>query len=334
MDKEISKHVLFNYFAGKATPKQKRQIEVWLSSSHQNQETFFQWMEEWERKNSKYDFDVKGSFAMLKERILASDLQDKPSVSRKRTNSRVGYFWQEWKRMAAVFLLLSVATAAYFFILRGEDATIYQTGYGEIQTIVLPDQSTVRLNANSRLTFSDDWKDEDTRQLWLEGEAFFSVVHTENDQKFVVHSNNVEIEVLGTEFNVNSRHKITQVVLNSGKVKLNYKAKESVMMVPGELVEYAEGDETFKRKTVNPGRYTSWRNNQLIFKQTPLHEVIQLLEDNYGLKVVVTNKDIRNKTFTATLPTDDAEVVLKALSKSFKLTVRREDHQVILAPDR
>ncbi len=88
-----------------------------------------------------------------------------------------------WHKVAAVFIGLVVLSASLFFILQRDNTLQYRTQFGETKNLLLPDSSTVILNANSKLTYSSDWNSKDLRKVWLEGEAFFSVVHTANDQK-------------------------------------------------------------------------------------------------------------------------------------------------------
>jgi ferric-dicitrate binding protein FerR (iron transport regulator) len=72
----------------------------------------------------------------------------------------------------------------------------------------LPDNSTVILNANSSLRYQENWEAELLREVWVDGEAFFSVVHTHNHQRFRVNvTDDLKVEVLGTEFNVKDRRK-------------------------------------------------------------------------------------------------------------------------------
>ena len=102
-----------------------------------------------------------------------------------------------------------------------QSTSTYVTRYGETQTILLPDSSTVLLNANSRLTLSTDWTD--TREVWLEGEAFFRVRKIKRitspasaeHVKFIVRTDRLNVEVLGTEFNVRQRSEKTAVLLKS-----------------------------------------------------------------------------------------------------------------------
>src|SRR6185437_3682694 len=81
-----------------------------------------------------------------------------------------------------------------------------RTGYGEIKSVLLPDSSVVTLNANSKLRIPEQWTEASGRQVWLEGEAYFAVQKkAATAEKFVVHTTEVDVEVLGTKFNVNAR---------------------------------------------------------------------------------------------------------------------------------
>lgn len=244
-----------------------------------------------------------------------------------------------WQKMAAVFIGLMMLSTLFVLMLQFNGTTKYVTDYGETKTIILPDNSTVTINANSTLEYKSGWDGDGSREVWLDGEAFFSVVHTTNHQRFIVNTSDLGIEVLGTEFNVNNRRRGTKVVLNSGKVKIKLSASpvngekqdepKEVMMKPGELVEYSEGERKLTKKEVDVESYTAWRDNKLVFEDTPLNEIVQILKDNYGLEVMIENNEVMQRKFTATYPADNVDVLLNALSKSFNMKMSRKENQVV-----
>jgi len=229
--------------------------------------------------------------------------------------------------IGGVLLLLGVCYQLFFASYTQE----YITAYGEVRTVELPDGSEVMLNANSSLRWKGGWASPNIREVWLNGEGFFLVVHTEHDQKFVVHtSQGLSVEVLGTKFNVNDRQERIQVVLNEGKVKV--KAPETYekerLMKPGELLEYSE--EGIHQQAVNTELYTSWRNNVLQFENTPLSEVFSLVKDNYGYEVHFEDSSIAQLRFSGFNAADDLKLLLQTLSKSFKLDIRKRDNVLII----
>lgn len=245
--------------------------------------------------------------------------------------------WQLWKWAAAIaFFLLS--TYLVYLHLTDYGMTKIQTAYGESSTFFLPDSTKVTLNYNSKLTYATDWYSHEIREVWLSGEAFFSVVHRSDHQKFLVHTDELQVEVLGTQFNVNSRRGNTKVVLDEGKVrlKLTDEARQPVKMdmTPGDLVVYSENSKSFTKEVVNPKDYISWRNNKLTFTATTFSEIGQLLEDNYGLKVVFRNPGLKHKKFTGSSAADNPDELFEKLTLLFDLTIVKKNNQVIFKTNR
>ena len=135
------------------------------------------------------------------------------------------------------------------------------------------------------------------------------------------------VEVLGTAFNVSERRGTTEVVLNSGKVAF-YLKDEKVMMKPGEQVIYSPELKKYEKKIVNPEEYTSWRKNLLIFDDTPLSEIAQLLQDNYGFDVSIENEEIGDKLFNGTVGTDQIDLLLSAIAEAHRISVTRKNGTV------
>jgi ferric-dicitrate binding protein FerR (iron transport regulator) len=208
----------------------------------------------------------------------------------------------------------------------------YTTAFAQTQTITLPDKSVVTLNANSTLKFSRNWSDKH-REVWLQGEAFFNVTNKQDGKtKFTVHTTSLDIEVLGTSFNVNNRRRNTTVVLNSGKVKLKtgqIDNTDSLIMVPGEQVVFSEEKFAFTRKNVNPENFSSWIHQKLIFENTPLSQIAHLLEDNYGFQVRFGQPDMAQRKFTATIPAGNINTLLTAISESFNIGISRQGKELL-----
>ncbi len=242
-------------------------------------------------------------------------------------------FFHPSLRVAAAFVGVFLSAFVLYMLLNNHDQVVHQTEYGQTTTVELPDHSVITLNGNTQISYADTWKEDQPRELWIEGEAYFSVQHTKNNQKFIVHANHLDIEVLGTEFNVNNRSGNTKVMLSSGKIRLNDTQDErlvdDVIMQPGQYAELTR-DRTFELKSVNPKRYTSWKNKELVFDHTPMTEVVQMIENTYGLEVIIQHDDIKNRKLTGLLPSQDIDMLLNMLSDIFQLKVTRQDNQVFI----
>ena len=239
--------------------------------------------------------------------------EEQASTSRRR-------FLKYWSGVAATVVLLLIGSITYWVVSR-DNTVQYTTGFGVTQEITLPDKSTVVLNANSTLRYHKEWK-QGLREVWLEGEAYFSVVKDVNTpRKFLVHTEGLAVEVLGTTFNVNQRAKTTEVVLTSGRVKLNLDnpEQEKVLMQPGELVAYSSQTQRYVKQPIDTKIYTSWKDNLLIFKNQPLREIARTIEDRYGYVIRFDDPKIGEEHFTTTLPADQVDILFTMLTSSYDI---------------
>lgn len=227
---------------------------------------------------------------------------------------------------AAAVAGVLVVVAGWFF--RKEPSpVIYTSQFGENRTLTLPDSSQVVLAPHSTLrigTFGDK------REVWLEGEAFFSVRHQPGKATpFTVHSRSLHIDVLGTTFNVNNYNGNTQVVLHTGKVALR-QGEKVVMMQPGDLVEFKEQEHQYQRREVKPEPYTSWVKGTLTFEDIPLDTVAQRLFYQYGVNIVFEDTSLAKERFNATLPEANLQVVITALKEAFSLQVKADTNNTYI----
>jgi ferric-dicitrate binding protein FerR (iron transport regulator) len=232
------------------------------------------------------------------------------------------YWWYSAASVAAILCVI------FFFQIQKTNRVVIQTTFGETKSIVLPDSTTVILNANSKIAFADDWENQPVREVWLEGEAFFEVKHLQDDQPFKVKvDDGVAVEVLGTSFNVYHRTEETKVVLNSGQIRLSVptdtKLEEKIMMKPGDMVEVKS--KKYNKRSVDANLYVAWTHNKLILDYTSLGEIIQMLEDNYGVKVVVDHPGLLSQTVSGSMPMPEAERSVELIAKAFQLTVTKEN---------
>ena len=238
---------------------------------------------------------------------------------------------KEWFMIAASVALMVTMSVVYFWKNEGTWKE-YQTAYGETRSLVLPDGSSVVLNANSRLTLVTDWSQDAEREIWLDGEAFFSVIHKKDNKVFRVKTKEgVSVEVLGTTFNVYNRVNGTKIVLNSGQIRLSLPTTESsqdILMRPGEMVEYKA--QHFKKKAVDPKLYTAWTDNKIILNHTRLAEMVYMLKDTYGLDVKVSDPTMMEQTVSGSMPLGDAEVLLQQMAKAFQLRIKKEQNVIIM----
>jgi transmembrane sensor len=198
-------------------------------------------------------------------------------------------------RVAAAVLIVAAA-ALWLYNTYSTDKTItIATAAGEVKKITLPDQSTVTLNGKTTLSYSRSWDNELPREVWISGEGYFDVQHLNKDSlhvnpsdRFIVHCGDVNIEVLGTTFNVKARSGKTNVALLTGKIRIDYvnKSAKSLVMAPGDYVEYAGKEIMVNKKLAKPAQVTAWTNtDEISFTDATLKEITETLENRFGYTV-------------------------------------------------
>lgn len=305
----------------------------WIERPDHDTDTFW---ETWMRENPDHRATVEQARDILL--LIGTEEHIPTAEDQAEVWSRIAYTIHEvpekrygfgiWRYAAVLLGVLAMVTASWLFLHREKPVVVaYTTSYGETKRIVLPDSSVVRLNANSALRGSI--RKNGRREIWLEGEGFFSVVHESNNAPFLVHTSDVEVLVLGTEFNVNTRRVMTRVVLNNGavKLKLNGDGQQDIHMKPGEMVSYSTKTNQLSRRKVNPADYNAWLENMLIFNETPIAEVAVALQENLGVNLYIEDQDLQKELFTGSIPMSDVEIFFKTLSRSLHVVIVKKDNK-------
>jgi transmembrane sensor len=329
---------LANYIQGKCSPEEAKEIQKWLSTPEGEKYLLSQMDQDMallERKPEIMRNHPVQSLLLYHKitEALAAQQQLHPEKPVKIVSHlNKGLYQSRWYQLAAVLTGLLLIAFASWFIWGKENKIIYQTAYGETKQVTLPDGSTVFLNGNTILSYAENWDEQQARRVWLEGEAFFSIVHTANDQRFFVHtSEDFNVEVLGTTFNVLKRKDKTKVTLNTGKIRLNLKEEisaEPILMKPGELVELNDASSKIIKKAVNPEIYSSWKSSKMAFEDTSLADIIVLLEQTYGLTVEISDPSLLELKFNGTVPSDNVDILLEGFSQLFDLNIKRQGNHV------
>ena len=231
-------------------------------------------------------------------------------------------------KIAASFVLVACAAFFYYYLYSSGIISKIHTAFGEVKTVNLPDGSVVNLTPNSDLSYSTSLKTDAVREVWLKGEAYFRVTHkvsnhAPNGVKLIVHTNEINIEVVGTSFNVKNRRGVTNVALDEGKIRLRYiRKKEELFIVnPGEAVKVTKNHIITLDKNPLTLKGSFWTGNELHFDDQSLLEIKNVLADNYNITLNITDPALENLRFTGSTPINDLSILFSALEKSFSLTI-------------
>lgn len=308
---------------GEATEQEKELLEAY-------------WQEAL-KDSSLLDTSFSTEKEAIKKEIYVS-IRQRLGFEENRGNGRRFPFHRDMFKVAASILILVAFIAGWYLNLplAVEEIIAYgnhevHTNYGERLTVILPDESSVVLNGNSTLRYSKSWSDSKMREVWIDGEGFFAVQHTKNHQKFIVHTREgLDVEVLGTKFNVKTRAYGSEVLLTEGKVKLNVnnKTDSSVYLNPGELATMKKNK--LSKRLVKDKQYTSWVKSKLFFDKMPLAELAQILRDTYGLQVSFQNEELKDRELSGEISSASSDDILLAIAETFDIEVTRENDGTII----
>ncbi len=164
--------------------------------------------------------------------------------------------------------------------------------------LCLADGTVVTLNADSKIHYPDRFTGNE-RQVSLEGEAFFEVAK-DSLKPFVVKTNDIDVRVLGTAFNLKAypdEHQQTTLVRGAVEVFLN---KQQVILQPGEQATCIDQELRVERVDIRP--YIAWKNERFVFENEPLEAVLKKLERWYNITVFIQNPSLKQLRFTGNLP--------------------------------
>ncbi|WP_431123051.1 FecR family protein [Flagellimonas flava] len=225
--------------------------------------------------------------------------------------------YKKFLRVAAAIAIL--LTGSYFYVNTLDESVTTQLA--ERTEVVLPDNSEILLNADSRISYSEkNWDEE--RNVALKGEAFFKVA---KGKKFTVSTNHGTVAVLGTQFNVENRKDFFEVTCFEGLVSVTYNNTEtqlpagsSFVVIGGQVMDAPNPI------TAQP----SWVNNESSFERIPLEFVLNELERQFNIKVNTQNVD-KNLLFTGTFSNTDLNMALKSISTPSRMNYKLEGDNVL-----
>ncbi len=311
-------NLISKYLSGETSAEDRIYLEEKMKKDRKYKENFEDIKTLWNSLNYfEKSFD--------KERILKL-IKFKISQSKKQKKNNLIYTSLKY---AAVFIGLLVISVTIYRDLNNVKTIANNTG--KIEKIVLPDQTTVTLNQNAKIEYENSTIKGFNRKVKLTGEAYFEVSKKELE-KFIVETDNYDITVLGTKFNVRTYQNSNSVVLCEGKVFLNnFKIlNNQIVMKPGEIVKFNPVDNKFVKEKINPEIYTSWINKRMEFDDLSLNDLAKLLKVRYNKILIINNEYVQNKHISGSAPSDDVHLIVKALQSILKTGITEKNDTIII----
>ncbi|MDO6604948.1 FecR family protein [Arenibacter palladensis] len=200
--------------------------------------------------------------------------------------------------------------------------------------IELSDGTLVHLNAGSSLRYPVNFLSDGPREVFLTGEAYFDVTKNVSNS-FVVNVNELDVKVLGTQFNVSAygEDEFIDVVLVEGAVGLHKEDElqaDAVKLSPGQKGSYEQASNYIQVNEVNTSLYTSWMQGHLVFRDLTFNNILKKLERHYNVEIINFNEVLGNEVFNARFNSVAIEEVLGYFNDIHSIDFRIEENKVII----
>jgi len=303
------------YYNGQLSANEEAEIVAWINVNKENRSRFFQIKEQLDQEQMEHPL-LESSYDELKSKLLISEQFNS------RIPGQLRKIHLSFIRIAAIFLvaLVSGFTLAYAIIDNSKPVAgvvWFETRVprGEKSQLLLPDGSMVWINSESSLSYPSNFM-EGNRKIKLEGEAYFEVAKSPG-KTFLVKTNDYDIQVLGTKFNVTAYADFgrTETSLIEGKIEIQ-KGDKLISATPGQEIIFS--DNHFSIHQTNTSLSTRWKDDIFDFDKIPLKELIVRLERWYDVRIKISNPELNNITYSGIFKNE--ETIWQVLN-TFQLTL-------------
>ena len=312
----MDKDILYRFFEGHATVDEMKSVKEWAEASEENNRLF--------RRERK----------LFNAMVLVGHSKESGILTKE--NKKKNYFIREFLKIASIIIITVGVTAALFSI--GEDKDDVNIAMqtitvpaGQRVNLDLPDGTNVWLNAGTKMQYPISFM-QGKREVILDGEAYFEVAHNEKSP-FVVHTHALDVEVLGTKFNVEaySKRKVFETSLIQGKVRVKSPDNEkvSVTLHPNYKTTLKSGKLVVSK--IDDYNVYRWKEGLYCFKNKPFAEIMQDLERYYDLNIQLDKQGIAKVALTGKFRISDGlDYALRVLQNDVAFSYRRDkDNDVI-----
>ena len=321
--------IIIRYLDGSASLEEKRQLLQWLKESEKNRSDFTDTRDLWLSCNASADNELEVDIAL--DRLKMRIMNEHERIGKKTRRSFI-----RWYQAAAVLLVLF---GLYFWlsIEQTEPKLMVQnqliTAKGSKGKFTLPDGTVVWLNSESRLAYPDQFAD-GKRTVNLVGGAYFEVVKDEK-KPFIVKAGDVDVEVLGTSFNISSypfKDNIETALL-SGSVKISGPSvRKEIYLKPNEVFEYKRDLHAVSVKSANASLYADWIKDRLVFDNRPLSDILISMEGWYNMDIVCPEKFAESTYMSFTIRQEDIDEILRAMSFIIPISYQIKNGKAFIMP--
>lgn len=328
MNQTINEDILIKFILGEATKEEGLRIESWIAENPEHKKQYDHYKTIWEtskRVALESQVDENEAWERFKQRQSAHNREPANEVKPLKQWIHQSF----WIKSAAILVLISIGVWVSLSIFTNPmNATLTISTLNEIRTDTLSDGSIVTLNKNTVLSYPKNFAKNKRSVTLKEGEAFFTIIPNAT-QPFTIDVNAIEVKVLGTSFNIKTEKDRTEVIVESGLVEVS-KKDLMIHLKKDERIKIDRATHRFE-KTINTDQlYKYYRNNTFVANNTPLWKLVEVLNDAYGVDIIIQGNSLQNIPINTTFKNQSLDEILSIICETLAIKSDRDGDRIFL----
>lgn len=319
-----SQHIdlITRYLSGNADSGEIQQLEDWVQADPENKAQFKAMKKVWMLSGMEDGWQEVPTEALW-EQTSAKLFGEAKVVDMQAKTSPFN-----WLGIAAAVVLLLIVSV-FLFRNAFESKPYLAQAFAEAREVKLSDGSQITLNQSSLIRFQE-LNDQGQREVQLEGDAFFEVTR-DTLHPFVIRSQDIEVEVLGTAFYVDAREQEEeiQVIVESGRVAVRSSGQEEILTA-GDKAVFTKQDQKLRKAKNEDPNFMALKSRRLIFEGSPMEEVAFALSRQYGVDFVFEREELKSCPLDAEYEDEELEAILDIIEASLGITYERRGDRISL----
>ncbi|MEM9325099.1 MAG: FecR domain-containing protein [Bacteroidota bacterium] len=317
----VDEALVAKFFSQETTEEENDRLHQWREASAANQRQFKTWQVVWADTGAlkpwdqSLNQDLDGALDQVRirrEQILENELKHRATP---------------WVWRAAAVLLVGVGLGWYLF--SSQQSEVFEwVAEADPVTTALEDGTSISLNAGSRLEVRT--VSEKRREVYLQGEAYFEVT-PDPQRPFVIQTEKVKVEVLGTSFNVSETDGTQTIVsVEEGRVRLS-RGDQELILSAGQTGAYDHlTTDLALLEMEDTGEYRFWKTKKLVFRGQTLSDVISTLNRTYEQSIILADAALGDCLLTVSFEDESLDNILEVIAITLGLELSREEDQIVI----
>lgn len=316
----MTDELLIKFLLKETSEEESIAVQNWIDADPSNKDHFLKFEKIWiSSKNLSVQSAVNENEAWLRFK--------QKTVERKQPTVKKLNPIKSWIKIAAALFIIAAGWSVYQVF--SPVSYIPLIAGHTVTTKILPDGSELTLNKNARVSYANNFKN--NRSIHMEqGDIFFEVAH-DKAKPFVINIDNISILVVGTSFNIKHIKAQTEVIVETGIVKVSLGTQE-ISLQTGEKVVISKASTKLIKVQNTDQLYDYYRSNEFVTNNTPLSRLLEVFNEAYGANIIIKDEAIKNLTINTTFKTTASlETNLQVICHTLGLTLIHNQNQIILS---